>query len=116
MRRKFIKQFLDQGDHRWVGMWWGGFLLGGLLLILVSIPFFAFPKVLTLEKKKIRLMEKAASSVTSNIVPQQTSSQNTKCDSGYGKDIKGKQHSHLLRIRISNFCFRYSQIDVATRM
>lgn len=74
-------------------MWWGGFLLGGLLLILVSIPFFAFPKVLTHEKEKIRLMEKAAaaaSSANTNSVSQQTSSQNTKPDTGYGKDIKGK--------------------------
>jgi hypothetical protein len=27
-------------------MWWGGFLLCGLLLILVAIPFYAFPKTL----------------------------------------------------------------------
>jgi hypothetical protein len=26
-------------------MWWGGFLLCGLLLIIVAIPFFSFPKV-----------------------------------------------------------------------
>jgi hypothetical protein len=36
----------DPGDRRWVGMWWGGFLLCGLLLILVAIPFYAFPKTL----------------------------------------------------------------------
>lgn len=73
-------------------MWWGGFLLGGLLLVLVSIPFFAFPKVLTHEKEKIRLMEKAAaaSTVNSSNITSQQSSQNTKPDTGYGKDIKGK--------------------------
>ena len=38
--------FSDPGDRRWVGMWWGGFLLCGLLLILVAIPFYAFPKTL----------------------------------------------------------------------
>lgn len=70
-------------------MWWGGFLLGGLLLILVSLPFFSFPKVLTNEKEKIRLMEKAAAAAPSSAPPQQSSSQITKQDTGYGKDIKG---------------------------
>lgn len=38
-------------------MWWGGFLLCGILLIIVAIPFFSFPKVLTHEKKKLRRLE-----------------------------------------------------------
>lgn len=74
-------------------MWWGGFLLGGLLLILVSIPFFSFPKVLTHEKEKIRLTEKAAaagsSNAATNTTNQHASAPMTKNDSGYGKDIKG---------------------------
>ncbi|XP_058818484.1 solute carrier organic anion transporter family member 5A1 [Topomyia yanbarensis] len=48
---------IDPDDRRWVGMWWGGFLVCGILLILVAIPFFSFPKVLTMEKKKIRIAE-----------------------------------------------------------
>uniref|UniRef100_A0A1B0D282 Major facilitator superfamily (MFS) profile domain-containing protein n=1 Tax=Phlebotomus papatasi TaxID=29031 RepID=A0A1B0D282_PHLPP len=44
---------IDPGDRRWVGMWWGGFLLCGVLLLIVAIPFFSFPKVMTREKKKI---------------------------------------------------------------
>lgn len=47
----------DSGDRRWVGMWWGGFLICGILLILVAIPFFLFPKVLTYERKKLRKLE-----------------------------------------------------------
>lgn len=39
-------------------MWWGGFLLCGLLLILVAVPFYAFPKTLQREKERIRLVEK----------------------------------------------------------
>lgn len=38
-------------------MWWGGFLLCGLSLLLVAIPFFSFPKELTYEKKKLRSLE-----------------------------------------------------------
>lgn len=107
----------DPGDTRWVGMWWGGFLLCGLMLMLVAVPFFSFPKVLTLEKEKIRLMEKsraASSSITSAPVttgsvvissnsghvthttttatPSATTTAAvpaTTCnDSGYGRDIK----------------------------
>lgn len=107
----------DPGDRRWIGMWWGGFLLCGLLLLIVAVPFFSFPKVLTREKKKLRNIEeqnlKAAGVSNSNSLPRQqqpptsktstlpnnTSAQNTtntltnspsstKIDSGYGKDIK----------------------------
>lgn len=91
----------DPGDRRWVGMWWGGFLLCGLLLIIVAVPFFSFPKVLTHEKKKLRRIEqngKLSVANNSNSLPRQQqpttnntsqkSSTTTKIDSGYGKDIK----------------------------
>lgn len=78
----------DPGDHRWVGMWWGGFLLCGLLLILVAIPFFSFPKVLVREKEKIRLVEKAAAASGSSNAKAKPPSDIK--DTGYGKDIKGK--------------------------
>ncbi|KAF2885002.1 hypothetical protein ILUMI_21176 [Ignelater luminosus] len=82
---------IDPGNHRWVGLWWGGFLLGGLLLVLVSIPFFSFPKELTHEKEKIRLMEKAAAKASGNNTAAASTAQvqhTTKNDTGYGKDIK----------------------------
>lgn len=79
----------DPGDHRWVGMWWGGFLLCGLLLILVAIPFFSFPKVLVREKEKIRLVEKAAAASGSGTAKAPKPQTDIK-DTGYGKDIKGE--------------------------
>lgn len=79
----------DPGDHRWVGMWWGGFLLCGLLLILVAIPFFSFPKVLVREKEKIRLVEKAAAAAGSSAAKKPVKPQKDIKDTGYGKDIKG---------------------------
>lgn len=98
-------------------MWWGGFLLCGLLLLVVAIPFFSFPKVLTREKKKLRNIEEqnlkanvsntnslprqqqAAGSKTSTLPQNTTSTQNapsnptkspssSKIDSGYGRSIK----------------------------
>jgi len=64
-------------------MWWGGFLLCGLLLILVAIPFFSFPKTLQREKEKIRIIEK------NKPITQKVD------DSGYGKDVKGKFFYYL---------------------
>lgn len=84
---------ISAGDSKWVGMWWGGFLLCGLLLIIVAIPFFSFPKVLTHEKEKIRLMEKQAAAngaSTSSTNKEKQTNANTKEDIAYGKDIKGQ--------------------------
>ena len=36
----------DSSDRHWIGMWWGGFLICGVALVLISIPFFFFPKEL----------------------------------------------------------------------
>lgn len=114
-------------------MWWGGFLLGGLLLILVSIPFFSFPKVLTHEKEKIRLMEKAAATAAATSSntggtgqPHTTTSATlTKDDTGYGKDIKGLDRffsmiSFLMLIKIwlkivYNYVYRAQQLKKKPR-
>lgn len=77
-------------------MWWGGFLLCGLLLILVAIPFFSFPKVLVREKEKIRLVEKAAAASGSSTSKPPPKPQSNIKDTGYGKDIKGKYYNRLL--------------------
>ncbi|PSN43736.1 hypothetical protein C0J52_15344 [Blattella germanica] len=81
---------IDPGDRRWVGMWWGGFLLCGLLLIFVAIPFYAFPKTLQREKEKIRLMEKSrpVDQVRPTKSTDSAAGQGQTNDSGYGKDIK----------------------------
>ncbi|XP_019593816.2 solute carrier organic anion transporter family member 1B3 isoform X1 [Rhinolophus sinicus] len=39
-------------DSRWVGAWWLGFLLAGLLSIISSIPFFFLPKNLDKPEKE----------------------------------------------------------------
>ncbi|GLG98073.1 Solute carrier organic anion transporter family member [Gryllus bimaculatus] len=80
---------IDPGDRRWVGMWWGGFLLCGLLLILVAIPFYAFPKTLQREKEKIRLMEKSRPEPSRPQKPADVNApQGQSNDTGYGKDVK----------------------------
>lgn len=49
---------IDSSSRHWVGMWWGGFLVIGILLLAISLPFFAFPKELKKEKRKIYLEAK----------------------------------------------------------
>ncbi|KAK0163264.1 hypothetical protein PV327_006965 [Microctonus hyperodae] len=80
---------IDPGNHRWVGMWWGGFLLCGLLLIFVAIPFFSFPKTLQHEKEKIKIIEKNKSVTAKEKEANKEVKQDLQNgDSGYGKDVK----------------------------
>ncbi|XP_023932071.1 solute carrier organic anion transporter family member 5A1 [Lingula anatina] len=69
---------LTTEDPRWVGAWWGGFLLFGSVLILIAIPFFGFPKTLhaDLEAKILKDKGKTESEVGE---PK---------DDEYGKTIK----------------------------
>ena len=85
--RLFFFHSIAPDDTRWVGMWWGGFLICGVLLIAVSIPFFAYPKTLLREKEKIRLMEKSKPDAELKAKAKKTTEEDTKT---YGKDIKGK--------------------------
>lgn len=46
------QQQIHPGHPRWIGAWWLGFIILGVLLILVSLPFFAFPKSLKVTGKR----------------------------------------------------------------
>lgn len=35
----------DSKDPRWVGAWWLGYIIYGLLTVFLAIPYFFFPKV-----------------------------------------------------------------------
>ena len=52
------KLTIDSSSRHWIGMWWGGFLIIGVLLLIVALPFFAFPKTMKKEKRKVYLDEK----------------------------------------------------------
>ncbi|XP_042220869.1 solute carrier organic anion transporter family member 3A1-like isoform X2 [Homarus americanus] len=92
----FVDTSVMQADHkhpRWIGMWWGGFLLCGLLLIFISIPFFMFPKTLKKEKEKVRMEEKTKEFQKGH---RRTKSQTSTCSRHstlstkrvYGKDVR----------------------------
>ncbi|ESO04434.1 hypothetical protein HELRODRAFT_172826 [Helobdella robusta] len=44
---------LTPSNSKWVGAWWGGFMLIGALLLLVSVPFYTFPKILVKEIRQL---------------------------------------------------------------
>lgn len=94
---------------RWVGAWWGGFLIIGVLLLIVAVPFFAFPKSLHHEKRKVLLEEylkgsaqppalqlppprkkKASAGGTTSAadVPARRQPNDAGANSGYGRRIK----------------------------
>lgn len=100
-------------------MWWGGFLLCGVILLVVAVPFFSFPKVLTREKKKIRKSSVVQLALPNNsgavaatdelgkvkkeIVAVTSKEEETqpqpKVDTGYGKDIKDIPQSMLRLVK-----------------
>lgn len=107
------------GDRRWVGMWWGGFLLCGVILLVVAVPFFSFPKVLTREKKKIRKssvvqlalpnnsgavaatdeLGKVKKEIVAVTSKEEEAQPQPKVDTGYGKDIKDIPQSMLRLVK-----------------
>ena len=55
------REAIDRTDEAWVGAWWLGFLLIGILSFIFAIPFFMFPKWLpdSYQIKQERLKEQA---------------------------------------------------------
>lgn len=80
---------IDSSSRHWVGMWWGGFLICGALMLLISIPFFAFPKELKREKRKVFLQEKYnKSNLEDKTVRTPENDSEVKEEGTYGKDLK----------------------------
>ena len=49
----FDTSTINTESGQWVGMWWGGFLVIGFLLLAIAVPFFTFPKQLKREKRNL---------------------------------------------------------------
>ena len=86
-----VKLNIDSSSRHWVGMWWGGFLICGALMLLISIPFFAFPKELKREKRKIFLEEKYNKANLEKKTKKTSENNETEVEEEqvtYGKDLK----------------------------
>ena len=74
---------ISAGHPQWIGAWWGGFIICGLLLLVLAFPFLGFPRVLVQEKR--RLLEKKTKE-------QLLTEEDTRpVDTHYGKNIKGEE-------------------------
>ncbi|XP_072046314.1 solute carrier organic anion transporter family member 2A1-like [Amphiura filiformis] len=43
---------IPQNDTRWVGAWWLGFVINGILLLVFTIPMFFFPRIMKTNEKE----------------------------------------------------------------
>lgn len=83
---------LTPDDPRWVGAWWGGFVICGSLLLLVAIPFFGFPRMLSRETRRLIREDEAYLQrlLDMGVAKQKDREDNSNAAAHYGKDIKGK--------------------------
>ncbi|KAK2859439.1 hypothetical protein Q5P01_004059 [Channa striata] len=105
---------IDQGDPRFVGNWWSGFLLCAIAMLLVIFPMFAFPKKLPprhkkRKKKKIGSPDDASSDDDMMKEKSSSKSQNVSSSMGFGKDIKDLPKA-ALRI-LSNMTFLFVSLS-----
>ncbi|XP_050389881.1 solute carrier organic anion transporter family member 5A1 [Patella vulgata] len=77
---------ITSSHPRWIGAWWGGFIICGFVILMLSIPFIAFPKVLVNEKRKL-LEHKAKEDLLSSNCQEENNQ--------YGKTIKDIPRSIL---------------------
>jgi len=72
---------LTSSNPRWVGAWWAGFLFIGSLFLVVSLPFFGFPRVLVGELRELARDDPARLEL---MIEQNKKCQQT--DDGAGRD------------------------------
>ncbi|XP_059175220.1 solute carrier organic anion transporter family member 5A1-like [Physella acuta] len=83
---------ITTSSPRWIGAWWGGFIICGVLLLLLSLPFLAYPRVLVRERRKV------LETKTKEALLQKADDDDIKA-SQYGRSIKEipKAVLHLLK-------------------
>lgn len=73
---------MTPSSPRWIGAWWGGFIICGLSLILLSLPFLSYPRVLVKERKK--MLETKTKEALLPVVEDSVAE-----NKDYGRSIKG---------------------------
>ena len=93
---------IHQYDPRWIGAWWLGFPLFAILIVIVAIPMFFYPKVMR-QKVTESCVEEDAENTDEH---QDMASIPPKGDlmrmasGGVLKTIKGLYHTKLIPVKI----------------
>ncbi|KAH9488977.1 Solute carrier organic anion transporter member 5A1 [Bulinus truncatus] len=84
---------ITTSSPRWIGAWWGGFIICGLLLLMLAVPFLAYPRVLVKERRKV------LETKTKEALLQPCDADDDIVGSQYGRSIKEipKAILHLLK-------------------
>uniref|UniRef100_A0A4W3I9W0 Kazal-like domain-containing protein n=1 Tax=Callorhinchus milii TaxID=7868 RepID=A0A4W3I9W0_CALMI len=68
----FVNQYgltITPNDARWVGAWWLGFLIAGVLIIIAAIPLFFFPKSMPSKGERKKIEKKAEGLTADGFMP-----------------------------------------------
>ncbi|KAM4688748.1 solute carrier organic anion transporter family member 5A1 [Discoglossus pictus] len=108
---------IEQGDPRFIGNWWSGFLLCAMAMLLVIFPMFSFPKKLPprLRKKKKKKKSNSYDVSSDDDVMKEKSTNKKIAEAGAGPSIGfGNNFKDLPRaaIRIlSNMTFLFVSLS-----
>ncbi|CAH2285364.1 solute carrier organic anion transporter family member 5A1 [Pelobates cultripes] len=106
---------IEQGDPRFIGNWWSGFLLCATAMLLVIFPMFTFPKKLPPRLKKKKKKSNSYDVSSDDDVLKEKTSNKIKVDAGTGPSIGfGKNFQDLPRaaVRIlSNMTFLFVSLS-----
>ncbi|XP_074124981.1 solute carrier organic anion transporter family member 1B1-like isoform X1 [Sminthopsis crassicaudata] len=87
-------------DSRWVGAWWLGFIIAGILIILSGVPFFFIPQF----QKKTKMESKVPASLdTSNINDKSSQKLNFKNPEQTKDPQKLSGYFHSLKCLLGNW-------------
>lgn len=92
------KTDLTPENPLWVGAWWIGFLLGGAVALLVSLPILGYPRQLPGSQKYVAMRVSEAHQLKDG-------SHITACDPHFGKSVKDMPRSLLLLLKNPTFLF-----------
>lgn len=77
-------------NPHWVGAWWGGFIFIGGLLVLVSMPFYGFPKLLVRELKEMIREDRWRLEFIIDISNEERGDSNRVRRTSYTENIRGR--------------------------
>ena len=80
---------VSEGDSRWVGQWWMGFIISSILVLLSVLPLFLFRKEPPRYVEQLNLDSSDNSELNEELINNSTSSSTATSQMSFGGSIKG---------------------------